>query len=127
MVLPRAGKRICNQGEQVGISEAILVPSCPNQLRAAPAHRVTSSPARGFLVLVNCPHSGMRCSGNGACVSALFPHSGFAADRSVFQQDLLRENEAIIQETALINHPWANGAFWNILHLEREVSGFKQD
>lgn len=61
-------------------------------------------------------------------MSALFPHSVFTADRSVFQQDLLREDEAIIQETALINHPRANGAFWNILHhLEREVLGFKQD
>lgn len=47
---------------------------------------------------------------------------------------MLRGEEAVIQETALTDHPRVSRAFWNILfmfplgnHLEREALGFKQD
>lgn len=72
MVPQELAKESVTQAEQVGISEAVLAPSCPNQLRAAPAHRVTSSPSACFLVLVDCPHSGMQTQMEPVC--QLFSH-----------------------------------------------------
>lgn len=70
---------------------------------------------------------------NEPCVSALFPTFRVYSWQEFVSHDLLMEEEAVMQETALANHPWASRTFWNIRvffplrsHLEREGLGLEQ-